>query len=130
MTAVHHLAEAPVMPTPPVTDATEDGWRDEWVEALNAVELDLDAAEQLIKTLHQDDAEIDHLPERGQDWVVPHLRGPLPDEFTDRARRLAQRQLDVGERLAQAMVQTRAQRRAMTKLDRPEPPPIFVDQAL
>ncbi|WP_380262459.1 hypothetical protein [Kineococcus sp. GCM10028916] len=119
------------MATAPVPEASrEASWRDAWVGALDAVELDVDATERLIEKLNHDDAEIDDLPLRGRDWVVPRLPVPLPAELADRARLLAQRQLDVSERLAHALVQTRAQLRAMTKLDRPEPPPVFVDQAM
>ncbi|WP_432486127.1 hypothetical protein [Kineococcus esterisolvens] len=107
----------------------EDHWRDAWRSALRAVELDVDAAEDLIDRLHHED---DDVPEQAPagDWIAPGLLGPVPAEFADRARALLRRQADVTERLAEAMVQIRSQRRGLAKLDRAERAPVFIDKAL
>ncbi|MCI2240627.1 hypothetical protein MO973_35120 [Paenibacillus sp. TRM 82003] len=107
----------------------EDHWRDAWRSALRAVELDADAAEDLIERLHGEDDDVPEPEPRG-DWIAPSLLGPVPAEFADRARALLQRQLDVSERLAEAMVQARSQRRGLAKLDRAERPPVFFDKAI
>lgn len=104
-------------------------WRAAWDSALRAVELDVDDAERLILRMRAGD---DDLPERPvlDDWVVPALLGPLPNEFADRARRLLQRQSEVSERLVEAMVHARSHRRALGKFDQAERRPVFVDTAV
>ncbi|GAA4980644.1 hypothetical protein GCM10023225_21010 [Kineococcus glutinatus] len=107
----------------------EQSWRDAWNDALAAVEVDVDAAEELLAHLHGNapgEPPVIVL----EDWVAPSLTGPVPMEFADRARRLLQRQLDVRERLAEALAQLRAQRRMVTKLEAAAPPPVYYDRAL
>ena len=106
----------------------QDHWREAWTSALSAVELDVDAAEELIHRLHRGEDAPD-TPVTGE-WVAPALLGPVPAEFADRARLLAQRQLDVSERLVAALTYTRAQRRVLQRLEQPAPPPVFIDTAL
>ncbi|NAZ81468.1 hypothetical protein GTR02_06520 [Kineococcus sp. R8] len=110
-------------PRPPV----QDPWRDMWSAALGRVELDVDAAETLLQRLHEEDLPA---PLALPSWSVPSLPGPMPVDFTDRARRLLARQVDVSERLAAAMVQARSQTNALRKFHRPEARPVFVDRAL
>ncbi|WP_369054509.1 hypothetical protein [Kineococcus terrestris] len=138
MTPARHLAEPPPeladllepapAPAPVPAAPAEDPWRSAWSAALRAVELDVADAERLIERLHSDDEAPEAPPAR--DWIAPALPGPVPAEFAELARELLQRQLNVSERLAEAMVQTRSQRRALAKLDRAERPPVFVDRAL
>lgn len=117
----------PVEPIVELGDAT-DQWRDSWDDALRAVELDVDDAEKLIHDMHAGVAPPEISEPR--DWVAPSLLGPVPTEFADRARALLQRQLDVSDRLAEAMVQARSQRKGLSKFDRAERPPVYVDRAL
>lgn len=123
-------------PSPVVDDAqgvggqeAADHWRLAWDSALKAVELDVQDAERLIFDMHH---AVDELPELpvAKDWVAPALLGQVPSEFADRARALLQRQLEVTERLAEAMVHARSQRRVLGKFDEPERRPVFVDAAL
>ena len=112
------------------SDSAAEEWRGAWSAALEAVEMDVQAAEELISRLHQD-AQDEELPvAAAQDWIAPSLLGPVPLEFADRARRLLRRQLEVSERLAEAMVQLRSHRRALGKMDRAERPPVYYDRAL
>ncbi|GAA0320201.1 hypothetical protein [Kineococcus aurantiacus] len=106
-------------------------WREAWTEALDALELDVRAAEELLEHLHDGSVEqLEDVPlPVAQDWVADTALGPMPGDFADRARRLLQRQLSLGERLAEAMVQVRAQRRVLGKMDRAEARPVFVDRS-
>ena len=119
MTSVQDVARV-------VQPSADDCWRSAWTTALQAVEMDVEAAESLIERLHAGAEPPAELP-AAQPWVTPGLLGPLPLEFADKARELVQRQLDVSSRLAEAMVQTRSQRRALGKLDPAESIPVFVD---
>ncbi|PPK94502.1 hypothetical protein CLV92_1074 [Kineococcus xinjiangensis] len=108
----------------------EPGWRDAWSSALHAVELDVEAAEDLLARLHAGvDTDVAEVPVP-QDWIEPSMLAPLPADFAERARRLLQRQMDVSERLAEAMVQARSQRRAMAKLEQAEHRPVYFDRPL
>lgn len=111
----------------PVVEADES-WREAWVAALGQVELDVEAAEDLLDRLHRgaDASE----PGQAPVWSAPAVRGHVPAEFGERARALLQRQLEVSERLASAMVNARSQQRALTKLEPAERRPVFVDTAI
>lgn len=111
-----------------VEDEPAASCRDPWREALDAVERDVAGAEELLRRLHEG---LD-VPEAtvSQQWTPPHLDGPLPSELLDRALALLRRQREVGVRLAEAMVQSRSERRVLTKLEPAERPPVFVDRAL
>jgi hypothetical protein len=117
-------------PAGPVESITGERWRDAWGSALAEVEVDVDTAEELLTRLHEG---VDDVPEgllSPLDWIAPSLQGAMPMEFSDRARRLLQRHLEVSERLAEALVQVRAQRRALGRMDRAERPPVFFDKPL
>lgn len=99
-----------------------------WTAALDAAETDVESAEQLIDALRRgDDVPLD-LP--GAGWAVPVLPASMPTELVERARLLLERQDQVSEHLEAAMVHARVQLRGLGKLDRAEPPPIFVDTAV
>lgn len=115
----------PVEPAP----SPEQVWHDAWSAALREVELDVDAAEALIAAMHSG-SEDEPAPAATNDFVDPSVLGPMPREFADRARVLLQRQLDVGQRLSEAMWQSRTQRRGLNKLSDAERRPVFLDQAL
>ena len=115
-----------VVPDP---ETSAPHWQAAWDSALHAVELDVEEAERLIAAMHSV-PEDEHESPAPRDWIAPALLGPVPVEFADRARALLRRQADVTERLAEAMVQARAQRRGLGKFDPAERPPVFVDTAL
>ncbi|WP_432535506.1 hypothetical protein [Kineococcus arenarius] len=108
--------------------AGDTAWRRSWAAALDRVELDVDAAERLLGALHAGAAAAEAVVPPV--WAPPALTGPVPDEHAERARLLLQRQLDVSEQLARALVHTRTQVAALRKLERAEPQPVFVDRAL
>jgi len=101
-------------------------FHDTWVSALAAAEVDVDAAEDLLRRLHAGE-DVGAL-EPGPAW--PGGRGPIPVEFAERARLLLQRQLRVSEELTAALLHTRTELNALKKLDPAEQRPIFFDQAL
>lgn len=71
-----------------------------WAAALDSLEADVVAAEQLIA--HRSVTEI-------ASWIVPDLPAPLPRELEERARELRDRQLAVLTALAEASAQTQRQ---------------------
>jgi DNA-binding transcriptional LysR family regulator len=77
-------------------------WQAAWDNALRAVELDVDDAERLIAAMHTGTEE-EPVTLAPQDWIAPALLGPVPVEFAERARALLRRQMDVTERLAEAI---------------------------
>ncbi|MBB2899676.1 hypothetical protein FHR75_000464 [Kineococcus radiotolerans] len=117
-------------PVGPVEGIRGDRWRDAWSSALADVEVGVTAAEDLLTRLHRGDEDVPAELFDLQDWVAPSLLGPVPMEFGARARRLLERQLEVSERLAEALVQIRTQRRALGKMEAAGRPPVFFDQTL
>jgi len=106
--------------------APAPSFHDTWVAALTAAEVDVDAAEELLRRLHAGEDVDPVLP--GPAW--PGGPGPVPVEFAERARLLLQRQLHVSEKLTAALLHTRTELNALKKLDPAEQRPIFFDQAL
>ncbi|ABS03115.1 hypothetical protein [Kineococcus radiotolerans] len=117
-------------PVGPVESLAGDRWRDAWGAALADVEVDVTTAEELLARLHAGGEDVPEELLTPQDWIAPSLQGAIPMEFSDRARRLLQRHLEVSERLAEALVQVRAQRRALGKMERAERRPVFFDKPL
>lgn len=111
-------------PTVPATVA-EDVWHGRWEAALAALELDVDAAEELLRTAH--------LPDVGEvarvaAWTPPAAMGPLPAALHDRARALLDRQLEVARRVAEAAALSRRHLGAARALRaRPAASPVYVD---
>jgi hypothetical protein len=100
-------------------------WDAAWSAALDALELEADGVEQLLR--HRDvlpDAEPD-----GPMFVPPQGIGPLPLRLTERAHRLAQRQLDLSRELSIAIAGNRQQARLVSRLHREggQAPPVFLD---
>ncbi|HMO11906.1 MAG TPA: hypothetical protein PKB06_10495 [Actinotalea sp.] len=99
----------------------ETTWQDAWSDALDALELDLVVAEQML-TLDRIAADP---PQR---WAPPSGLGPLPATLVTRARALLDRQLDVSRRLAEAAALSRSQLQAATSLrGRDEAAPVYLD---
>ena len=117
--------------TPDATSAPEvavDTQAEEWTAALREVELDVDAAEELLEALHRGAEFSDEvtLPS----WSAPQLSCPLPSDLVEHASSVLQRQLDVSRQLAEAIVQARVHHRALGKLDPAEHVPVFFDAAV
>lgn len=82
----------------------QDVWVERWHEALTALELDVDAAEELLRVAHLPDvAEV----ARVAAWRPPSDLGPLPAPLLVRAQALLDRQLDVARRTAEAAAVSR-----------------------
>lgn len=99
----------------------DGGWDAAWEEALAALELDVDLAEQMLT--------LDHLADRpAATWAPPTGLGPLPVALADRARAVLARQIEVGRRLAEAADLNRRHSRAAEAM-RSAPPaaPVYVD---
>jgi len=103
------------------------GWDEAWAAALQAMELEADAVEQLLR--HRD-----VLAEEGPERPVfapPTGLGPLPLSLTERARALVQRQLDLSRELSIAIAGNRQQARLVARLQREgpagAPPPVYLD---
>lgn len=97
------------------------GWDAAWAEALDALELDVALAEQMLA--------LDRIAAAPPDrWAPPVGLGPLPAAFADRARALLDRQLEVGRRLAEAAELSRRQLRATQALRATAPSaPVYLD---
>ncbi|NTW41024.1 MAG: hypothetical protein HGA44_14300 [Cellulomonadaceae bacterium] len=105
------LAVSPVAPT----------WTAAWDAALTALELDVDAAERMLA--------LDHIADAPPDpWRAPQGLGPLPAPLADRARTLLARQIEIGQRLAEAAELSRRHSRAALALRSRGPAmPVYVD---
>jgi hypothetical protein len=101
-------------------------WAAAWTAALDAMELEADSIEQLLR--HRDLLAL--APERAV-FVPPGGIGPLPMELTERARLLVQRQLDLSRELSIAIAGNRQQARLVNRVQREggsgAPPPVYVD---
>ncbi|GAA2356701.1 hypothetical protein [Dactylosporangium salmoneum] len=112
--------------TAPGRTGHDSEWTEAWAAALEAMELEADAVEEMLR--HRD------MLQRTSDHALfapPVGIGPLPLELTERARRLVQRQLDLSRELSIAIAGNRQQARLVSRLQREgpggQPPPVFVD---
>jgi hypothetical protein len=103
----------------------DGGWDTAWVAALDALELEADEIERLLR--HRDVLENASLTP--VTFTPPDGLGPLPLALADRARRLVQRQLDLARELTIAMAGNRQQARLVDRLHREavETVPVFLD---
>ena len=103
----------------------QDGWDAAWCAALDAMELEIDAVERMLR--HRDLLEA--APPDGAEFTPPAGLGPLPIGLTERARRLVQRQLELSRELSVAMAGNRQQARLVSRLHRAggHIPPVFLD---
>ena len=103
----------------------DSGWDTAWVAALEAMELEADEVEQMLR--HRDVLEA--APVTPVSFTPPDGLGPLPIALADRARRLVQRQLDLARELTIAMAGNRQQARLVSRLHREavDSVPVFVD---
>jgi hypothetical protein len=110
-----------------------DAFRAAWVSALDALELDVEHAEALLRSAAgaPADGPDEPAPAPGG-WTVPVVHGPLPDDLAARAAAVLERQLRAGEELARAMSGNRRHAALAARLDsggRRERP-VFLDRAL
>lgn len=101
-------------------------FHDAWVHALDALEVDVAAAEELLRTAHL--APVAEVA-RAAVWAPPRDLGPLPLSLQVRGQALLERQLAVARRTAEALV---TNRRHLAATDAMRPPvsdlPVYVDQ--
>ena len=103
----------------------DSDWDARWVAALEALELDVAAAEEVLRVAHLPDvADV----ARRSAWRPPAGLGPLPRPLLARAQALLDRQLEVAALLAREAVASRRQllaTRAMSS--RPAAVPVYLD---
>ena len=90
---------------PSVSDA-DVAWVAAWSGALDALELDVDSADELLRTAHL--TSVDDVA-RAAAWHPPLDLGPLPASLEVRARALLGRQLEAARRAGEAIVVSRRQ---------------------
>jgi hypothetical protein len=69
---------------------------------------------------------------RSDDWVPPHMLGPLPRDLRERAARLLQHQLAVAEALIERITQSQRQRDVAARMSYAPSRPVasFIDRSL
>ncbi|BDO43441.1 hypothetical protein [Cellulomonas sp. NTE-D12] len=82
------------------------GWSDAWEQALDALELDVAAAELLLAAAHGTGG---GMAPAVRTWRPPVDLGPLPASLEERARTLRDRQLEVAKAVSEAVVRSRRQ---------------------
>ncbi|GIG22613.1 hypothetical protein Cch01nite_33370 [Cellulomonas chitinilytica] len=109
-----------------VAEVDDVRWLDAWTEALDAIELDVCAAEDLLRTAHLTPVEE---VAAASVWHPPTALGPLPAALHVRASAILERQLDVARRTAEALAYSR-RHLAAADLARPRPleTPVYVDE--
>jgi hypothetical protein len=101
-------------------------WRREWETALNALEIDVSAAEALLT----DDQRLRERPV-SDPWHPPAGLGPLPLDLRPRADAILTRQLAVAEAVAGALVTNRRQAALLGRMKSgPQARPAYVDCAM
>jgi|SRR2546430_10221351 len=102
-------------------------WYQAWVTALDALELDVAAAEALLT----DDQRVRERP-LANPWHPPAGLGPLPLDLRPRADAILTRQLTAGEAISRALATNRRQATLLAKMEGgPEARrPAYVDCAM
>lgn len=94
------------------SNGTDPGWRSAWTEALDRLELDVSAVEALLADVHRaDDTPV------VDPWSPPEGLGPLPLDLRPRADGILKRQTAAAQQLAQALIGTRRQVAAVSKVE-------------
>lgn len=111
---------------PPADD--DVAWVAAWADALDALELDVDTADELLRTAHLTSV---HDVAVASAWHPRSDLGPLPASLEVRARALLDRQLETSRRMGLAMVVSRRQLAATRALSlrSPEAAVYFDDEA-
>jgi hypothetical protein len=101
-------------------------WLDAWTDALDAIELDVAKAEDLLRNAHL--ARVEDVAAASV-WQPPTTLGPLPAALHVRASAILERQLDVARRTAEALAYSRRHLAAADRArPRPLEAPVYVDQ--
>jgi hypothetical protein len=109
--------------TPPA-----EGWQEAWERALAALELDVDAAERLLRAAHE--GQETGVPAGLGSWAPPAGLGPLPESLAERAQLILARQLALIEDVATAAVRSRQHHEVARRMQAtPNARPLFVDAA-
>lgn len=106
----------------PARRAPSGSWDAAWVDALEALEMDLATAERMLA--------LGHLAQEPPvaPWAPPTGLGPLPLDLADRARTLLDRQVEVARRLTEAADLSRRHSRAVQAMRATAPAgPVYVD---
>ncbi|MFI5840617.1 hypothetical protein ACIA8K_13000 [Catenuloplanes sp. NPDC051500] len=91
---------------------TDEDWRSAWTQALDRLELDVTAVETLLADVHRfDDTPVT------DPWSPPEGIGPLPLDLRPRADGILKRQTVAAQQLAQALIGTRRQVAAVSKVE-------------
>ncbi len=116
----------------PTTVAPPAHWQREWELALESLELDVTAAEDLLRALHAQTDLPDGAEVMRSRWTPPPgTLGPIPRPLVERARTLLQRQHEVAERLVVAARSNRAHARVANQVtETGSAAPVYVDVAL
>ncbi len=112
---------AGVAPQPgPAAAAAEHAlWRAAWIDALTALESDVETAERFLTR--------DDLPAPAP-WTPPQLHGPLPEDLLPRAQQLLERQLETAKLIAARLTHTGRQTALASRLSTASTPsPVYVD---
>ena len=112
-------------PSAPAPDLA-DPWVAAWSQALDELELDLGAAEALLRDAHLMSVED---VARHAAWRPRHDLGPLPAPLQVRARAILDRQVETSRRTAEAITRSRRQIAATRALQgrSPEAAAVYVD---
>lgn len=105
-----------------------EAWRDAWIDALDALEADVDAVEQMIKDEHRRR----ELP-MATPWEPPAGLGPLPLDLRPRADVILTRQIEVAQALSLAITANRKQTAFAARVEVGTPGkaiPSYVDYAM
>lgn len=89
-----------------------DDWRTAWVQALDELEADVEAVEQMIRDEHRER----ELP-AATPWEPPAGLGPLPLDLRPRADSILTRQLEVAKAAALAITANRRQTAFAAKVE-------------
>jgi len=89
-----------------------DEWREAWIAALDAMEADVEAVEQMIQEEHRSQ----ELPS-ADPWTPPPGLGPLPLDLRPRADIILSRQLEAARAAALAITANRRQTAFATRVE-------------
>jgi hypothetical protein len=101
---LHAITVAPAGPAPANPAPANPDWHAAWVAALDGLEFDLDAAEQLLE-----DVRLGREVPVGDPWSPPPGLGPLPLDLAPRADAILARQLTVASAVAAGISHNRRQ---------------------
>jgi hypothetical protein len=104
-----------------------DGWRAAWIDALDALELDVRAAEALLTDAHRES----DTPTRDP-WHPPTALGPLPIDLRPRVDAILARQIAAAGEISRRLVANRQQNAMVDRMETGEAMlrPAYLDCAI